>query len=727
MKVVLQIWLVLLVVICGACRGEAERAIELNEVRTLAGESGEANDRALFGELFGVAVGDDDTVYVADGERGRIIAVDKTGAKRVVDIDLLVPSGLAIDKRSNKLIVAETGAHVIRHIDLKTGASEIIAGSLNQAGFVDGGRDAARFDAPVGVAVDDKGAIFVADSFNDAIRRIETNGEVKTVFGSPIKLAKTSEEEQLRNYLDTPCAVAVLPNGALVIADTGNNRVRFLSPSGELKTLQQRGAIIMPSSDAMPELAPSTDAEFQEPIGLAISRNGTIYIAEAGAHRIMQANFAMLMGGSSDKEIQRRQREHLQRVMPPNAAHISALSGASERYGFADGDLANASFARPQGLALTSQYEVVITDSDNKILRLITNKDKQRGRAWTAEEARNLRVTVDEFRARGAGRWNHPPFDRAREIAATFGEVRGAVTVTDDARFHNGIDIPGAYGETVYAMRDEVVLRPLAVEGANGARERLRLPQLGYIHLRIGRDKNDVAFDESKFQIIKDDKGKVARVRVRRGAKIMAGERIGTLNNQNHTHLIAGGYGDEMNGFAALELPGIKDTIAPIFERDAVRIYDEAWNEVKPDAQSKTVTLRGNARLTARVYDQMDGGAGRRKLGVYRLGFQVSRAGNPEHKIVTEPRWTLIFNRLPVAARANGFGAKTVFAIGSQAGYAPQTVFDYIVTNTLKDGVTTEDFLKVNDLENGAYVVRVVAEDFFGNRRSEDVNLRVEK
>src|SRR5262249_14518406 len=138
-----------------------------------------------------------------------------------------------------------------------------------------------------------------------------------------------------------------------------------------------------------------------------------------------------------------------------------------------------------------------------------------------------------------------------------------------EAWFHNGLDIPGAYGETARAIFSERVTRPIAVEGEGTGRERLRLPLIGYIHLRIGRDRNDQPIADSSSGAItyrRDEQERIIGVRVRRGTRFNAGDAIGTLNQMNHVHLIAGPAGAEINALAALEFPGLIDTVPPKIE-----------------------------------------------------------------------------------------------------------------------------------------------------------------
>ena len=169
-------------------------------VRVLAGDGvagmrdGEA-DRARFSDPFGVAIAADGTIYVADAgdaQRIRRIAPDGRvstfagggsgyvdGAASAARFD--TPSALAIDA-AGTLYLADTGNHVIRRIT-PDGIVSTIAGD-GVAGYRDGSAAEARFNGPVGVAVDGAGRIIVADTYNDRIRAIERDGTVVTLAGS---------------------------------------------------------------------------------------------------------------------------------------------------------------------------------------------------------------------------------------------------------------------------------------------------------------------------------------------------------------------------------------------------------------------------------------------------------------------------------------------------------------------------------------------------------------
>jgi sugar lactone lactonase YvrE len=673
----------------------------------VAGADGVDNESARFGEPFGVAIAGDGAIYVSDGDAGRIWQIAPGGARRTVAENLNVPSAIALAP-DGTLVFAETGAHTIKRLDLQSGRVTIVAGTENKAGFADGSGTAALFNAPVGVAVAPDGTIFVADTYNDRIRAIEAGGQVRTLAGGDepgYRDAAIGSEARF----DTPCGIALDLDGTLVVADTGNHRLRRVRVGGEITTIAGSG--VQDVFDGTPQ-----EASFNEPIGVAVDSDGTIYVADAGGSAVRVCNFGFW----------------------PQVSTLVGDRGA----GLLDGTLDHARLSRPTGLGLSPAGALLIADSGNQLVRAVHTEGDTQGTELTGQAIESLRLKAAEFRVQADARWPYNPPDSPREIAATFGEIRGEIKEGEDAWFHNGLDIPGAYGETARTVRSEKILRPLSVEGVGGARERIRFPTLGYIHLRVGRDKDDQAFKDERFRLLRDDKGKVARVRVRRGAEFKAGDEVGTLNNQNHVHLIAGRTGSEFNALAALELPGVKDTVAPVIEQDGVRLFDREGREFgagissaksqrkekaaeKPTAEKPTagkpVTLRGDVRIVARAYDQMDGNAARRRLGLYQLGYQVLKADGSPAPGFPEPIVTISFESLP----DDGRSTPIAYARGSKSGATGETIFAYIVTNRVRDREATEDYWHTSQLPEGDYILRVFAADFFGNRTTRDLPVRV--
>jgi hypothetical protein len=471
--------------------------------------------------------------------------------------------------------------------------------------------------------------------------------------------------------------LALWQDGRLLVADSANQRIRVIEPGGGTWTLAGNG-----SSDLKDGLL--TTAILVQPTAIAVGTDGTIYFADGNAIRAIG-----------------------KRVF----SFVETVS--NDRAGLVDGAPLQARFNRPSGLAFDAAGNLLVADSDNQLVRVFSGGTA--GQEITPEEKEKLRYTPGEFRGLQPPRWPYDPPAATREIAGTLGELRGKVEDKEiPIRFHNGLDVVGAYGETARFIRDEKVLRPFAAENFETPRELLRMPTLGYIHIRLGRDQTGRPFGDGRFQFEKGPDGKLAGVRVPRGTKFRAGEPVGTLNAMNHVHLIAGRTGAEMNAIDALTLPGISDSRPPIVE--SVDVFDENWLKIETAAPDPRIKLAGKTRIVVRAFDQMNGNNARRRLGVYAAGYQVLKDNKP----LSNVNWTIRFDRMPDTQ-----AAKFVYAAGSKSGATGETIFNYIVSNNVTGDVFREDFFDAGKLEQGIYTLRVHISDYFGNISTKDINFEV--
>jgi sugar lactone lactonase YvrE len=183
------------------------------------------------------------------------------------------PTDVALDVDGG-LWIADSGNHAIRYLGL-AGKVALIAGT-GLAGADDGVGAQASFSAPVGIAVAVTGAIWVADRDNHRVRRVALNGKVSVVAGGlpgyvdgPVAQARFTKPE----------AVAAGPDGRLWIADTGNHRIRRVEAHGVVVTVA--GAGFAGSLDG-----PAAKALLAEPVGLAIDSGGTLWISDRLTHRL---------------------------------------------------------------------------------------------------------------------------------------------------------------------------------------------------------------------------------------------------------------------------------------------------------------------------------------------------------------------------------------------------------------------------------------------------------
>ena len=232
-----------------------------NEIEVVAGKEslkggyvdGKASE-AVFNGVSDVAVSSNGEIFIADSENNGIRKVDKSGEVITWSGSFKAgyengsrqrtqynqPMGITIDK-DNNIYVADTLNHVIRKID-KNGESTTIAGTPGKAGYVNGSTKEAAFNEPTDVAVDENGVIYVADSGNQCIRKIDGN-TVTTLAGTPsVKNQSTGYYEggYVNGYIaqfNFPRSLTLLGNGDLLVADTLNNAVRRVNSDGQVMTV----------------------------------------------------------------------------------------------------------------------------------------------------------------------------------------------------------------------------------------------------------------------------------------------------------------------------------------------------------------------------------------------------------------------------------------------------------------------------------------------------------
>ena len=190
----------------------------------VAGVRDGAAARARFSDPFGIAAAPDGSVYVADaGDAQAIRRLSADGIVSTISSGFSTPSGLAVGA-DGVLYVADTGNNAIKRI------VHDAAGTAAQTSAIGGG-----FNGPVGVAVDASGRVIVADTYNDRIRAIELDGRVTTIAGSGQPGWRDGPREAAQFH--TPCGVAVDAAGHVYVADTGNDAVRRISPDGQVTTV----------------------------------------------------------------------------------------------------------------------------------------------------------------------------------------------------------------------------------------------------------------------------------------------------------------------------------------------------------------------------------------------------------------------------------------------------------------------------------------------------------
>jgi sugar lactone lactonase YvrE len=252
------------------------------------------------------------------------------------------PGGVATDVSGN-VYVADSYNNLIRKITPGGLVSTLAGGGgfgFNYSGNTNGQGIAASFTNPTGVAVDANGNVYVADSGNNLIRKITSGGLVSTLAGSGT--AGSIDGQGTAANFWSPQGVAVDASGNVYVGDLTNNLIRKITPGGLVSTLAGGGGSGF--HYAGNSNGQGTAASFNFPFGVAVDANGNVYVADSGNNQI--------------------------RKITPGGM-VSTLAGSGNQ-GSADGQGTAANFSQPTGVSVDSSGNLYVADQVNNEIRKIT-------------------------------------------------------------------------------------------------------------------------------------------------------------------------------------------------------------------------------------------------------------------------------------------------------------------------------------------------------------------
>jgi NHL repeat len=325
----------------------------------VAGQSGSAdgtNSAARFYYPGGVAADNAGNLYVVDELNQTIRKVTLVGTNWVVTTlagfagqsgttdgtnsaaRFYGPFGMAVDNAGN-LYVSDTLNHTIRKVT-PVGTNWVVttlAGLAGQAGSVDGTNSAALFSSPWGIAVDSAGNVYVADTDNNTIRKVTSDGVVTTLAGLATNSGSVDGTNSAARF-DYPYSVAVDSAGNLYVADFWNHTIRKVTPVGTNWVVTTLAGLAGQSGNTD---GTSSAARFRHPEGVAVDSAGNLYVADTGNQTI-------------------------RKVTPVGTNWVvTTIGGTAGVASSVDGVGSAALFSDPWGIAVDSAGNVYVADSLN--------------------------------------------------------------------------------------------------------------------------------------------------------------------------------------------------------------------------------------------------------------------------------------------------------------------------------------------------------------------------
>jgi uncharacterized protein (TIGR03437 family) len=269
-----------------------------NGTRGFSGDGGPATT-AMFNAPIGVAVDAAGNIYVADTGNRRLRSITPGGTMATVagdesygpgTVGAFTPGRPAVDASGN--VVVPIALHTVYRLTptgslIPSSSFTLIAGGQGQSYSGDGGlATAASLNTPTAVALGATGQLYIADTGNGRVRRVDATGPIATIAGSGLRFAGDGGPATSAQ-LNQPEAVIVGPGGGLFIADAANSRVRLVAGDGTITTVAGTGLLRFTGDGG-----PATAASFNRVSDLAFDGAGNLYVLDFGNKKIRRIDTA---------------------------------------------------------------------------------------------------------------------------------------------------------------------------------------------------------------------------------------------------------------------------------------------------------------------------------------------------------------------------------------------------------------------------------------------------
>jgi sugar lactone lactonase YvrE len=347
---------------------------------------------ALFGCPAGLATDGSGNIFVADtavvdftvsqGIVGSDALREITPGGVVTTVDGVSGGGVATDHLGN-IYIADSASSTIDKI-APTGSVTTLAGMPGTTGSADGLGTAARFNAPASVALDAAGNVFVADSGNNTIRKITPAGAVTTFAGAPAQIGNADGNGAEASFAN-PMGLAADVSGNVYVADSGNDAIRKITAAGVVTSI--KGTI----GPNLWNLAIDGAGNLYVVAAAAVGAGTIQKITPAGVTTTFAgaaANFdfvlpplyvgqpwtyagAVATDATGNVYVADTFNETIRKITPVGV--VTTLAGTTQVKGHADGSGTAARFVDPQGIATDSDNNVFVADTGNNTVRRITS------------------------------------------------------------------------------------------------------------------------------------------------------------------------------------------------------------------------------------------------------------------------------------------------------------------------------------------------------------------
>ena len=370
-----------------------------NGIKGFSGDGGPAS-QAHLADPYGITVGPDGSLYIADTSNQRIRRVGPDGIITTVAGNgiqgfsgdggpatqaAFSPSAAVATAPDGSLYIADTGNQRIRRVG-PDGIITTVAGDGIQGFSGDGGpASQARLADPYGITVGPDGSLYIADRSNNRIRRVGSDGIISTAAGNGNGGFGGDGGPAIQAALYHPYGVAVAPEGSLYIADTANLRIRRLEADGIITSVAGNGNYSFDGDGG-----PATQAALASPTGIAVAPDGSLYIADVFNHRIRHLGSAVPSLGIGDITIASEDGAEIS-IFTGGGRHLRTLNAltGSVRYQFGydsadrlvsitDGDGNETTIERdgsgdPTAIVAPFGQRTTLTLNENGYLASITN------------------------------------------------------------------------------------------------------------------------------------------------------------------------------------------------------------------------------------------------------------------------------------------------------------------------------------------------------------------